>query len=124
MAKIIMPQGDRKFIVYENQVPGQFLHLDFAPFGVTSGVIVHWQAKPVGYREWGLYDASFDSYTSCPHFEIAPGLNTIALELPDGWGYVPSAVIYYPNAVVVAEETQITLQPAISIPVPEPEFSI
>lgn len=125
--KIIMPQGDRKFIVYENQAPGQFLYLDFAPFGVDRGVIIHWQSKPVGYREWGLYDAEADTYTSCPHFEVALGLNAQALELPDGWGYVPSAVMHYPNAMVaIAEDNLVSIQPVVTVPVPEPtpEYSI
>ncbi len=123
MAKIIWTIGDRKWVVYENQVPGQFLNLDFATFGVTQGVIVHWQSKPAPYREWGLYDATSDSYTSTPHFEVAPGLNTHAVELPDGWGYVPSAIFHYPNAtVVVAEDGSVSIQPAVFTPTPaEPE---
>jgi hypothetical protein len=113
MSKIIMPQGDRKFWVYENQAPGKFLLLDFSNFGMDKGVIVHWQSKPEPYREWGLYDATKDSYTSAPDYSIAPGLSTQPLTLPDGWGYVPSAVMYFPDAeVVIAEDGSVSIGPA------------
>lgn len=124
MVKIVMPQGDRKFVVYENQAPGQFLNLDFSTFGVDKGVIVHWQSKPVGYREWGLYDAAKDTYTSCPHFAIAPSVKATAIELPDGWGYVPSAVLHFDGEVVIGEDGLSAIEPYVTIPVPEPEYSI
>jgi hypothetical protein len=110
--KIIMSQGDRKFVVYENQAPGQFLNLDFANFGVDKGVIVHWQSKPAPYREWGLYDATSDSYISCPDYSIAPGLSAQPLTLPDGWNYVPSAVMYFPDAEVkIASDGAVSIEP-------------
>lgn len=108
--KMIFPQGDRKFQVYENQAPGKFLNLDFANFGVDKGVIVHWQSKPEPYREWGLYDAAKDSYVSAADYSIAPGLTVQPLTLPDGWGYVPSAVMYFPDAEVrVAEDGSVSI---------------
>ncbi|MGL5875046.1 MAG: hypothetical protein ACRC2R_22230 [Xenococcaceae cyanobacterium] len=111
MVKIVMPQGDRKFILYENQAPGQFLNLDFSTFGVDKGVIVHWQSKPAPYREWGLYDASADTYTSCPHFSIADGVKANAIQLPNGWGYVPSAVLHFDGEVKVGEDGSIAIAP-------------
>jgi hypothetical protein len=108
--KIIMPQGDRKFMIYENQAPGQFLNLNFATFGVEKGVIVHWQSKPAPYREWGLYDANSDRYISCPDYSVSTGLSAQPLTLPDGWGYVPSAVMYFPDAEVkVAEDGSVSI---------------
>ncbi|MGL5876953.1 MAG: hypothetical protein ACRC2V_04095, partial [Xenococcaceae cyanobacterium] len=63
------------------------------------------------YREWGLYDASADTYTSCPHFSIADGVKANAIELPDGWGYVPSAVLHFDGEVEVGSDGSIAIAP-------------
>ncbi len=124
--KMIFSSGDRKFQIYENQVPGQFLDLDFALFGVDRGVLVHWQSKPAPDREWGLYDAAQNSYFSCLDFAVTPGLDSKPLSLLDGWGYVPSALIWYPTATVVQnpDSLEFSLQPAISVPARDPEYTI
>ena len=54
--------------------------------------LIHWQAKPFGYREWGVYNSLDDSYTSINQFQIAG--NFKSLQIPDSEAQsIPSAVI-------------------------------
>ncbi len=102
---------------------GVKLTVNFANFvsqyQVDNGIIIHWQSKPVGYREWGLYDVAKNEYISTPHFAIAPGLSAYGLELDDFGGYVPSAVLYYPNASVVVDENGLVSVAPVTAPTPE-----
>jgi hypothetical protein len=104
MAKIAQPNGKRKFTLWEMEV-GISFNLDFSPFvdrfGLISGLILHWQSKPTGYREWGVYDIINDIYASCPHFETDGAVNITPLEMDDKGGFVPSAVIYFPDGEIL-----------------------
>lgn len=56
-----------RFISHWTKVNDSQLILDFNPlieaYGLINDfIIVHWQAKPLFFREWGAYDSHSDSY--------------------------------------------------------------
>ena len=54
--------------------------------------LIHWQARPKGYRQWGIYNSLDDSYTSIDNFQITG--NFKSLQIPDSEARsIPSAVI-------------------------------
>lgn len=56
--------------------------------------LIHWQARPKGYREWGIYNSLDDSYTSVEDFQIQGKFKS--LQIPDDEvSSIPSAVIYH-----------------------------
>lgn len=76
------------------------LTLDFAKiideFNLTGKYdIVHWQARPKGYREWGIYTSHDDSYRSSVHVPTGYGSMSF-LQLDDKTATtIPSAVIVF-----------------------------
>lgn len=61
--------GNRKFKVWWSSHTEQTLFLDFEPIVRTYNLqgdfcLLHWQAKPKGLRQWGLYDNSSQYYYS------------------------------------------------------------
>lgn len=73
------------------------LILDFNPIidyfnltGVFS--LIHWQAKPVNYRQWGIYQGNTDNYKSVKAFQFKGKLTS--LQIPDSEiQTLPSAVL-------------------------------
>lgn len=131
MSKLVTWNVKGKFTLWEMEVGINF-NLDFSTFvsrfNLTTGLILHWQSKPPGYREWGIYDIVNDSYLSCPHFEPDGNVNITPLELDDKSGFVPSAVIYFPDGKIsqVNEDNSVIIGKATYIPQPQPnpEFNI
>lgn len=65
--------------------------------------LIHWQAKPRGYREWGIYDAKTDSYT-CDVWENLPafyGAGRLIMLDDKTAQSIPSAVIYHVGSLKV-----------------------
>ena len=99
MTKQITKIQKCKFKVATPGVTGSELDLDFQPvidqFGLEGDfILIHWQARPKGHREWGIYSSRDDSYRSTS--ELAINLATVkSLQLDDATAKtIPSAVLY------------------------------
>lgn len=56
--------------------------------------LIHWQARPKGSREWGIYNSLDDSYRSLEDFELQGKFKS--LQIPDPIARsIPSAVLLY-----------------------------
>lgn len=56
--------------------------------------LIHWQARPKGSREWGIYNSKDDSYRSLEDFELQGKFKS--LQIPDSEAKsIPSAVLLY-----------------------------
>ena len=99
MNKTITRTGQAKFKVTTPGVTGSDLELDFNPvieeFKLKGNyTLIHWQARPKGYREWGIYSSADDSYHSAA--ELTINFATVkSLQLDDATAKsIPSAVLY------------------------------
>lgn len=97
--KVIQKLGKARFKVSTPGVVGQDLELDFNPiieqFKLEGHFcLIHWQARPKGHREWGIYSSKDDSYIS----QLKLKLNVAtaeSLQLDDATAKtIPSAVFY------------------------------
>ena len=97
--KIIQKLGEARFKVSTPSVPSSDLELDFNPiikqFKLSGNyLLIHWQARPKGYREWGIYSSKDDSYHSVAKLSINIAI-TESLQLDDKTAKtIPSAVLY------------------------------
>ncbi|MEM6612300.1 MAG: hypothetical protein AAF652_08605 [Cyanobacteria bacterium P01_C01_bin.72] len=97
--KLIQKIGKAKFKVSTPGVTGGDLELDFNPvieqFNLKGNFcLIHWQARPKGHREWGVYSSKDDSYQSQEKLKLNI---TVAesLQLDDTQAKtIPSAVFY------------------------------
>lgn len=99
MMKNIQKLGVAKFKISTPGVNGSEIELDFNPliqqFKLSGNyTLIHWQAKPKGYREWGIYSSKDDSYSSVAVLsQCVGGFKT--LQLNDSTANsLPSAVLY------------------------------
>ena len=109
MQKIIEKLGVAKFQVTTPEANNE-LRLDFNPiieqFGLDMAKpfkLIHWQGRPKGYREWGVYDSKSDSY-SCGVWEDLPTFygGSKLLMLDDQTATtIPSAVIHHVGSLKV-----------------------
>ncbi len=90
MKKIITQLGKARFRLVTVNIPNSQIILDFNPLihkfqlkGEFS--LIHWQARPKKYREWGIYNSVEDRYSSIPDFKIE-GIFT-SLQIPDVSAY-------------------------------------
>lgn len=103
--KLIQKLGLARFKVSTPGVVGQDLELDFNPiieqFKLEGNFcLIHWQARPKGHREWGIYSSKDDSYTSQPKLKINLATSE-SLQLDDATAKtIPSAVLYTGEDVV------------------------
>ncbi len=88
-----------KFKVATPGVAGSELELDFQPvidqFELEGDfILIHWQARPKGHRQWGIYSSRDDNYRSTS--ELAINLASVkSLQLDDATAKtIPSAVLY------------------------------
>lgn len=88
-----------KFKVSTPNIPNSELELDFNPiineFKLTGNfTLIHWQARPKGYRQWGIYSSLDDSYRAVE--ELTINLSSAkSLQLNDAAATtIPSAVLY------------------------------
>jgi len=97
--KLIQKISKAKFKVSTPGVVGQDLELDFNPvieqFDLSGDFcLIHWQARPKGHRQWGIYSSSDDSYRSTLDVKLN-GLVCESLQLNDVEAKtIPSAVFY------------------------------
>ncbi|MEY2832268.1 MAG: hypothetical protein RLZZ574_1526, partial [Cyanobacteriota bacterium] len=95
--KLITKLAPAKFALATEFIPKSELELDFNPiisqFELTGNYyLIHWQARPKGYREWGVYRAVDDSYHSLPKIPTVYG-GWSSLQLDDATTVtLPSAV--------------------------------
>lgn len=104
--KQIKKTGKAKFRVSTPDVPGSELDLDFNPvieqFKLEGDFcLIHWQARPKGHREWGVYSSVDDSYRSQLELKLNVAVAE-SLQLND----VEAKTI--PSAVFYTQESKIT----------------
>lgn len=98
--KLITKLARAKFAIATEFVAESGIQLDFNPiinqFELTGDYyLIHWQARPKGYREWGVYRAVDDSYHSLPKIPTVYGAWS-SLQLNDVTTVtLPSAVILF-----------------------------
>lgn len=103
--KVITKISQAKFKLRTENVPNSEIELDFAAiidhFKLKGSFsLLHWQAKPKGHRQWGIYSSLDDSYRSVADVDMNFG-KIKTLQLNDATvSTVPSAVLYYPDGKV------------------------
>ena len=98
--KTITKLSTAKFKVVETEKPDTELILDFQTvideFNLKGNFyLIHWQASPKGFREWGIYSSKNDTYTSTKKIPICYG-GWSTLQLDDKTAStIPSAVLLF-----------------------------
>jgi hypothetical protein len=99
--KTIQRLGNAKFKLNTPGIENSELVLDFQPiidqFNLTGDFkLIHWQARPKGYREFGIYSSLDDSYRSTDSLSKAGYGSLDFLQLDDAEdNALPSAVIIH-----------------------------
>lgn len=89
-----------KFMVTTLDLPNSELQLDFNPiieqFKLSGNYyLIHWQARPKGHREYGIYTSVDDSYRSTDNIPTSYG-GMACYQLDDKTANtIPSAVICF-----------------------------
>ena len=98
--KIVQQISKAKFKIATINVAGSELLLDFNPVInefklVGDFYLIHWQARPKGHRQWGIYRSSDDTYTS--RYSLPKAFGSMEyLMLDDATATtVPSAVVLF-----------------------------
>ena len=105
MSKLIQKLAPGKFRVTTPEVPNQSLELDFNPIIKQFQLdqdrqdckLIHWQGRPKGDRQWGIYDPQTDTYI-CGVFDGHPTMYGASklLMLDDRTAKtIPSAVVHF-----------------------------
>lgn len=111
MSKLIEKLGVGKFRVTTPEQPNQTLELNFNPIikqfeldqGKQNYKLIHWQGRPKGDRQWGIYDAEADSYM-CGVFNGHSAMygGSKLLMLPDDTTKtIPSAVVHFVGSLPI-----------------------
>ena len=96
--KIIKKIGKGAFSVTVPNIKEGLLILDFNPlikyFNLSGNFdLIHWQARPRKYREWGVYNSQSDNYLSLSKIDFEGKFTT--LQIPDERAVtLPTAVLY------------------------------
>ncbi len=104
--KTITKLARAKFRVVTDNVANSELILDFDPiikqFNLSGNyLLIHWQAKPRGHRQWGVYFSGTDNYSSLKAIDFNHAVGT-TLQLDDAkTETVPSAVIVVKDAQLI-----------------------
>jgi hypothetical protein len=104
------------------KVKNSTLKLNFdvliAHYGLTgSFCLLHWQARPKGLRQWGVYCSSTDSYYSVKYNRMAfeAGQQMEALQIDETVEHtVPTAVLHLMNTYVQPKGDLIFIKRVIS----------
>jgi len=105
--KIIEKVAYAKFKVRTKNIPNSTLSLDFNPiieeFKLEGNYyLIHWQARPKWYREWGVYHSQDDSYRSLVSTSDLSYGAWQPLQLNDKTANtLPSAVVYFEGALTL-----------------------
>ena len=104
--KTIQKLSKAKFKVSTDNIPNSELELDFNPiideFNLKGDfLLIHWQAKPKGYRKWGIYASKSDRYYSLSAIDMERWTGN-TLQLDDLTAKtVPSAVLLVRDARLI-----------------------
>ena len=108
--KTIEKLQEAKFKVSTDNVTNSNLELDFNPiineFKLKGDyLLIHWQAKPKGYRRWGIYSSQSDRYFSVASIDLERWTGK-TLQLDDATTLtVPKAVLLVHNArLIIVDE--------------------
>lgn len=102
--KTISKVAPAVFKISTPDVPNSELTLNFdrviEEFKLSGNFyLIHWQARPKGFREWGIYSSLDDSYISTDKIPTSFG-GWSTLQLNDATATtVPSAVIYFKGSI-------------------------
>ena len=103
--KVIQKTGFAKFKISTKNVPNSTLDLDFNPvieqFNLKGDYyLIHWQARPKGHRQWGIYNSRDDSYTSTLDTKHLNYGGWQPLQLDDKTANsIPSAVVFFQGQI-------------------------
>ncbi len=108
--KIVQQISRAKFKVTTPETETE-LELDFNPViellsdreRLRGYKLIHWQGKPKGYRQWGIYDSLSDNYT-CNVWQDLPvfyGASRLVMLDDQTAATIPSAVIYHVGSLKV-----------------------
>lgn len=106
MKKIVQQISQGKFKIRTEGVENSELLLDFNPvineFSLKGKYyLVHWQARPKGHRQWGIYSSKDGSYKSVHKPPKAFG-SMEYLMLDDTLdNSIPSAVVLFKGSFIV-----------------------
>ena len=86
LMKRIIKLDKGKFRIHTPEAPEVPLMLDFIPiieqFGLSGDFcLIHWQARPKPWRQWGVYESYSDSYVSVT--KIDSDVRFVSLQLND-----------------------------------------
>lgn len=103
MIKTIVKTSPGIFRLTTENIANSQIILNFNPiitqFNLNGNYcLVHWQARPKGYREWGIFDSKSDRYFSVDKFDFTVDLGKTLQINDQEITALPSAVIYFPNA--------------------------
>lgn len=99
--KTIQHIAHAKFKVITPRIENSELMLDFQPIIdkfklIGDFKLIHWQARPKGHREFGIYSSIDDSYRSTDNVDKAGYGSLQLLQLNDATANtIPSAVILH-----------------------------
>lgn len=100
----ITQTGPATFTSEWTEVPNDVLTMTFndliGQFKLTgSYCLLHWQAKPVGLRKWGVYDSTTDQYHSCDWDKLVIQSNPRILQIDERrFTTKPTAVLLFSDA--------------------------
>lgn len=104
--KIITPIGIGQFRVSTLNIPDSEITLNFLPiiekFKLSGKYyLLHWQARPKGHREFGIYNGLDDTYVSVEKLSRFGYGGIDLLQLDDSRldNSLPSAVIYFTGSI-------------------------
>lgn len=105
---ILVTESGKVSLTYPT-MPDFALNMDFNPVIDRYRLrghfcLLHWQAKPVGQRRWGIYDAGADQYISQLPDRFRLLVLGQALQVDETIvKTVPTAVMYYPNSKLIRD---------------------
>lgn len=99
--------SDTSFSMVWDEVPNEKLTINFKNVIEQHNLkgkycLLHWQAKPKGYRKWGIYSSLLQEYYSIKANEVR--FNTVGrlIEVDENnYSEVPTAVVLFSNSVLV-----------------------
>lgn len=109
--KNIQKLSRAKFKISTLDVPNSELELDFNPIIAQLSdrekqqkyQLLHWQGRPKGDREWGIYDPKTDTYRCGVYLNHVTAYGGIKLFMLDDKTAItlPSAVVYFVGSLPI-----------------------
>lgn len=111
--QVITKLNDTSFGILWDEVPTEKLVIDFKDLIEQNKLtgnycLLHWQAKPKGFRKWGIYESLFKQY----HSMQANNLKLITIPRlievnENSYKTIPSSVIYFSNSVLQVPNSKV-----------------